>query len=110
MGVGGWAARTTDPQPIPPTPHFGTPKRAALNVIKDAELMALSAFALEGGVVYHTYTCYDRGTDGLHLIWQLLDRAPKGRDESAWKDWPLKHDEYGATPKQEHGCHHGTPA
>lgn len=56
--------------------------------------MALSAFTLEDGVVYHTYTCYDRGTDGLHLVWQLLDRAPKGRDEDAWKGWPRKHDEY----------------
>jgi predicted dithiol-disulfide oxidoreductase (DUF899 family) len=74
--------------------NFGTPKRAGLNVIKDEELMALSAFALEDGVVYHTYTCYDRGTDGLHLVWQLLDRAPKGRDEDAWKGWPRKHDEY----------------
>ena len=74
--------------------NFGTPKRASLNVIRDEELMALSAFALEDGVVYHTYTCYDRGTDGLHLVWQLLDRAPKGRDEDAWKGWPRKHDEY----------------
>jgi predicted dithiol-disulfide oxidoreductase (DUF899 family) len=74
--------------------NFGTPKRADLNVIEDEELMALSAFALEDGVVYHTYTCYDRGTDGLHLVWQLLDRAPKGRDEGAWKGWPRKHDEY----------------
>jgi predicted dithiol-disulfide oxidoreductase (DUF899 family) len=34
--------------------NFGTPKRAELHVIKDEELMALSAFALEDGVVYHT--------------------------------------------------------
>jgi predicted dithiol-disulfide oxidoreductase (DUF899 family) len=74
--------------------NFGTPKRAALNVIDDEELMALSAFALDDGVVYHTYTCYDRGTDGLNLTWQLLDRAPKGRDEGAGKGWPRRHDEY----------------
>jgi predicted dithiol-disulfide oxidoreductase (DUF899 family) len=74
--------------------NFGTPKRAALNVIKDDELMALSVFALEDGLVYHTYTCYDRGTDGLHLVWQLLDRAPKGRDYGASKGWPRKRDEY----------------
>ena len=79
--------------------NFGTPKRAELNVIKDEELMALSGFALEDGVVYHTYTCYDRGTDGLHLVWQLLDRAPKGRAEGAWKDWPRKHDEYGTASR-----------
>ncbi|MGO9831527.1 MAG: DUF899 family protein [Myxococcaceae bacterium] len=35
--------------------------------IENEELMALSAFVLEDGVVYHTYTCYDRGTDGLNL-------------------------------------------
>jgi predicted dithiol-disulfide oxidoreductase (DUF899 family) len=74
--------------------NFGTPKRAALNVIKSEELMALSAFVLEDSVVYHTYTCYDRGTDGLNLVWQLLDRSPKGRDHGASTGWPRKHDEY----------------
>ena len=43
--------------------------------------MALSCFALEDGVVYHTYSCFDRGTDVLNLTWQLLDRAPQGRGE-----------------------------
>jgi predicted dithiol-disulfide oxidoreductase (DUF899 family) len=77
--------------------NFGTPKRAKLNVIKDEELMALSVFALEGGIVYHTYSCYDRGTDVLILTWQLLDRTPKGRAEGACQGWPRKHDEYGVT-------------
>jgi predicted dithiol-disulfide oxidoreductase (DUF899 family) len=75
--------------------NFGTPRRAGLNVVKDEELMALSAFALEGGVVYHTYSCYDRGTDVLNPTWQLLDRTPKGRDEGASEGWPRRHDEYG---------------
>jgi predicted dithiol-disulfide oxidoreductase (DUF899 family) len=74
--------------------NFGTPKRAALNVVTDDELMALSAFALEDGLVYHTYSTYDRGTDVLHLTWQLLDRAPHGRDQGACKDWPHRRDEY----------------
>jgi predicted dithiol-disulfide oxidoreductase (DUF899 family) len=74
--------------------NFGTPKRAALNVIKNEELMALSAFVLEDEIVYHTYACYDRGTDGLNVVWQLLDRSPKGRDHGASKGWPRKHDEY----------------
>ena len=47
-------------------------------MVHDQELMALSAFALENGVVYHTYTCYDRGTDVLNTAWGLLDRAPEG--------------------------------
>jgi predicted dithiol-disulfide oxidoreductase (DUF899 family) len=72
--------------------NFGTPKRANIN-LNDEELMALSAFALEDGVVYHTYSCYDRGTDVLNPTWQLLDRAPKGRGED-FSDWPRKHDEY----------------
>jgi len=72
--------------------NFGTPKRAGLN-FDDMELMALSAFVLEDGVVYHTYSTYDRGTDVLNLTWQMLDRAPKGRGED-FSDWPRKRDEY----------------
>jgi predicted dithiol-disulfide oxidoreductase (DUF899 family) len=53
----------------------------------------LSAFALDEGVVYHTYSCYDRGTDALTGTWQLLDRAPMGRD-GAPEDWPRRHYEY----------------
>ena len=74
--------------------NFGTPRRAELDVIHGDELMALSAFELEDGVVYHTYTCYDRGTDVLNPTWQLLDRAPKGRDDAAHPDWPKRRDEY----------------
>ncbi len=73
--------------------NFGSPRRANINVLRDQELMALSAFALEGGVVYHTYSCYDRGTDVLNGTWQLLDRAPKGRGDD-FEDWPRRHDEY----------------
>jgi predicted dithiol-disulfide oxidoreductase (DUF899 family) len=44
----------------------------------------MSAFALEGGVVYHTYSAYARGLDGLWGMYQWLDRAPKGqRDRPA---------------------------
>jgi predicted dithiol-disulfide oxidoreductase (DUF899 family) len=72
--------------------NFGSPRRADLNVRQD-ELHGLSAFALEDGVVYHTYSCYDRGTDVLHGTWQLLDRAPKGRGD-VFENWPRRHDEY----------------
>jgi predicted dithiol-disulfide oxidoreductase (DUF899 family) len=74
--------------------NFGTPGGAGIDVANDMELMALSAFVLEDGVVYHTYTCYDRGTDVLNGTWQLLDRAPKGRDEGAVPGWPRRKDEY----------------
>ncbi len=37
----------------------------------------MSAFALEDDVVYHTYSAYARGTDGLWGMFQWLDRAPR---------------------------------
>jgi len=42
----------------------------------------MSAFLLEDGVVYHTYSTYARGLDGLWGMYQWLDRAPKGRNEA----------------------------
>ena len=62
-----------------------------------AENPGLSAFALEDGVVYHTYSCYARGLDAFNTANQLLDRAPRGRDESALNVpilWIRRHDEY----------------
>ena len=45
----------------------------------------MSAFALEDGAVYHTYSAYARGLDALWGMYQWLDRAPKGRnDTGAW--------------------------
>ncbi len=52
----------------------------------------MSAFALEDGVVYHTYSAYGRGLDGLWGMYQWLDRAPRGRNETG--PWWLRHDEY----------------
>jgi predicted dithiol-disulfide oxidoreductase (DUF899 family) len=73
--------------------NFGTPKHADEIDIRRDELHGLSAFALDGGVVYHTYSTYDRGTDALNATWQLLDRAPKGRGDDP-EGWPRRHDEY----------------
>ena len=53
----------------------------------------LSAFVLEDGAVYHTYSTYARGLDGLWGMYQWLDRAPKGRNETG--PWFRRHDEYG---------------
>ena len=78
--------------------NFGSPGAAGVNVVRDMELMALSAFALEDGVVYHTYSAYDRGTDVLNGTWQLLDRSPRGRDDAAHEGWPRRHDEYEDVP------------
>jgi predicted dithiol-disulfide oxidoreductase (DUF899 family) len=52
----------------------------------------VSAFALENGVVYHTYSAYERGVDGIWGMYQLLDRAPLGRNETGF--WWRRHDEY----------------
>jgi predicted dithiol-disulfide oxidoreductase (DUF899 family) len=57
----------------------------------------LSSFALEDGVVYHVYSSYGRGTDVFNTFYQLLDRAPRGRDEDNLPDgewWCRRHDEY----------------
>jgi predicted dithiol-disulfide oxidoreductase (DUF899 family) len=53
----------------------------------------LSAFALEDGVIYHTYSAYSRGVDGLWGMYQWLDRAPNGRNETSGF-WLRRHDEY----------------
>jgi predicted dithiol-disulfide oxidoreductase (DUF899 family) len=62
------------------------------------ESPGMSAFALDDGVVYHTYSAYARGLDGLWGMYQWLDRAPRGRNEERAPDDPLswfrRHDEY----------------
>jgi predicted dithiol-disulfide oxidoreductase (DUF899 family) len=62
------------------------------------ERPGMSAFVLEDGVVYHTYSAYSRGLDGLWGMYQWLDRAPKGRNEAEAGVWWRRHDEYGASP------------
>jgi len=53
----------------------------------------ISAFVMENGKVYHTYSSYARGVDGTWAMYQWLDRAPKGRNEHGI--WWRRHDEYG---------------
>jgi len=52
----------------------------------------MSAFVLEDGVIYHTYSTFARGVDGIWGMYPWLDRAPKGRNESGI--WWRRHDEY----------------
>ncbi|MEP7062771.1 MAG: thioredoxin family protein [Betaproteobacteria bacterium] len=52
----------------------------------------MSAFVLDDGIVYHTYSTYARGLDGLWGMYQWLDRAPRGRNETGV--WWRRHDEY----------------
>ena len=53
----------------------------------------LSAFVLDEGHIYHTYSTYARGVDGIWGVYPWLDRAPKGRNENGV--WWRRHDEYG---------------
>jgi predicted dithiol-disulfide oxidoreductase (DUF899 family) len=67
------------------------------------EAPGMSAFALEDGIVYHTYSAYTRGLDSLWGMYQWLDRAPRGRNETMRRGlgnlrgsgWFRRHDEYG---------------
>jgi predicted dithiol-disulfide oxidoreductase (DUF899 family) len=56
------------------------------------ERPGMSTFVLEDGVVHHAYSAYSRGLDGLWGMYQWLDRAPKGRNETDF--WIRRHDEY----------------
>ena len=67
------------------------------------ERPGVSAFALEDGVVYHTYSAYSRGVDGLWGMYQWLDRAPKGRNEETAL-WFRRHDEYKSAPQNADSC------
>jgi len=56
------------------------------------DMPGMSAFVIEDGVIYHTYSTYGRGLDGLWGMYQWLDRAPLGRNEAGV--WWRRHDEY----------------
>ena len=56
------------------------------------QMPGMSAFAVDDGDVYHTYSAYARGLDGLWSAYQWLDRAPLGRNETDF--WWRRHDEY----------------
>jgi predicted dithiol-disulfide oxidoreductase (DUF899 family) len=56
------------------------------------ERPGMSAFVREDGVIYHTYSTFARGLDVLWGMYQWLDRAPKGRNETGM--WWRRHNEY----------------
>jgi predicted dithiol-disulfide oxidoreductase (DUF899 family) len=80
-----------------PDPQGGASQHAAMAGTDVAtftrEAPGASAFAIQDGVVYHTYSTYGRGLDGLWGMYQWLDRAPKGRNEAAGPWW-RRRDEY----------------
>ena len=57
------------------------------------ERPGMSAFVREDDAIYHAYSTYARGLDGLWGAYQWLDRAPMGRNETG--AWWRRHDEYG---------------
>jgi predicted dithiol-disulfide oxidoreductase (DUF899 family) len=86
--------RTTDFRPSEESPGL-------IEIARDAgvdpvtfrkEGPGMSAFALQDGVVFHTYSAYGRGVDGLWGMYSWLDRAPLGRNETGI--WWRRHDEY----------------
>jgi predicted dithiol-disulfide oxidoreductase (DUF899 family) len=68
------------------------PQSTEHQVQSSVDYTGMSAFVLEDGVVYHTYSTYARGLDGLWGMYQWLDRAPRGRNETGV--WWRRHDEY----------------
>jgi predicted dithiol-disulfide oxidoreductase (DUF899 family) len=65
------------------TPGTGPTRNAAMTGTDvgtyTREREGMSAFALEDGVVYHTYSTYARGVDAIWGMYPWLDRAPRGR-------------------------------
>jgi predicted dithiol-disulfide oxidoreductase (DUF899 family) len=87
---GGHAMDSTTQVPEPVARFAATCGTDAATYTRDRP--GMSTFAIEGGVVYHTYSTYARGLDGLWGAYQWLDRAPKGRNEQGV--WWRRHDEY----------------
>jgi predicted dithiol-disulfide oxidoreductase (DUF899 family) len=59
------------------------------------EAPVLTAFVLDGGDVYQTYSTTARGLEPVLGYYGLLDRAPRGRDEGdPPRLWFRRHDEY----------------
>jgi predicted dithiol-disulfide oxidoreductase (DUF899 family) len=60
------------------------------------ELFGFSAFSIDGGAVYHTYSTTGRGVEFVMGYYGILDHAPNGRDETDedWQLWIRRHDEY----------------
>jgi predicted dithiol-disulfide oxidoreductase (DUF899 family) len=87
------AGHAMDATPVPPPVAQLAAMSGTDAATYSLDRPGLSAFVLEDGVVHHTYSTYARGVDGLWGMYQWLDRAPKGRNETG--PWFRRHDEYG---------------
>lgn len=78
----------------PPLPVVQTAAMTGVDVPTFArDRPGLSAFVREDGAIYHTYSSYARGMDGIWGMYHWLDRAPKGRNEAGGVWW-RHHDKY----------------
>ena len=92
---GGVSSRGAEIASLQAPPELGTKLAASVGTDWPTyirETPGMSAFALEDGVVYHTYSAYARELDALWGLYQWLDRAPRGRNETGV--WIRRHDEY----------------
>jgi Uncharacterized protein conserved in bacteria len=91
------------------TPKQIADRRALYNFVEQdpggPDREGLSAFFKDAdGKIYHTYSTYARGIDMFNTTYQLLDLAPKGRDEGDRAQyWVRRHDEYGVTRTRSRG-------
>jgi predicted dithiol-disulfide oxidoreductase (DUF899 family) len=81
----------------PPIPSGGAPIMHAQMAGVDTrtflkELPGMSAFALDNGQVYHTYSTYARGLDAIWGMYPWLDRAPLGRNEADGPWWKRRYE------------------
>jgi predicted dithiol-disulfide oxidoreductase (DUF899 family) len=88
----------------PPAQHGASAGVDVRTFLREAP--GMSAFALQDGVVHHTYSTYARGLDGIWAMYQWLDRAPLGRNETA--PWWRRHDEYADPADAQHEPRSGT--
>ena len=69
------------------------------------ELPGLSAFFKdEDGAIYHTYSDYARGGEEALGTLMILDRAPKGRNETGTLSFVKRKDEYAGAQKTSSCC------
>ena len=85
-------AHAMDMTPIPPPVNAFAATCGVDGATYRRDRPGMSAFVKEEGVVYHAYSTYARGLDGLWGMYQWLDRAPKGRNETGV--WWRRRDEY----------------
>ncbi len=102
---GNVSSRQNDIEPADNAPEEG--KKIAASTGTDwatftREAPGMSAFARDEGTIYHTYSAYARGLDGLWGVYQWLDRAPLGRNENGV--WMRHHDKYDQPKNNSNNC------